>query len=76
MEPRKALLIAMKQKAGLATPAEVAVLDNTPLVIGLGLVVPRPSPSLEHWLARWGGVEGPSAYMPTPTTTKTTTRHE
>jgi hypothetical protein len=64
MDPRKTLLLEMKRKAGLATPEDIHVLDNTPLIIGDGLAALRPSASVEDWHARWNGLQSQRAYTP------------
>jgi len=56
MDPRKNLLLALKAKAGLATPEELDVLENTPVVVGEGLAVFRTAASAEHWASRWEGI--------------------
>lgn len=73
MDPRKTLLLELKQRAGLATPEELATLENIPLVAGNGLVTPRPSSTAEQWAARFAHVIaellaplGPDADKPAP----------
>ena len=64
MDPRKALLLEMKRKAGLATPAECEALDAAPVVCGNGLVAPRPARDAESWHARWSAAPGHDLFVP------------
>jgi hypothetical protein len=59
---RKTLLLEIKEKAGLATPEELDELENTPVIIGNGLVVPRRYRDDESWYRRWSGPVGPDGY--------------
>jgi hypothetical protein len=66
MDNRKLLLIEMKKAAGLATPDEIAVYENTPVIAGNGLVTYH-SADPASWLRRWEGVlVGPHALSPDP----------
>lgn len=66
MDARTTFLLEIKRKAGLATAAELEVLDNTPVILGDGLAMPRPCATVEDWQARWSGLQGPTAYAPGP----------
>ena len=50
-----AILLQMKRAAGLATPDELAALDEMPVITGNGLVTPRPPAGVAAWAARYGG---------------------
>jgi len=56
MDSRRALLIEMKRKAGLATPEECAEYDNAIIIIGEGLAVRRPAQDSDAFEARYGGL--------------------
>jgi hypothetical protein len=68
VNPRKASLIELKKKAGLATPAEIDALDNAPVVSGDdgSLVTPRPARDAASWAARWDRVPGHDLYAANP----------
>ncbi|HEX8341975.1 MAG TPA: hypothetical protein VF624_13800 [Tepidisphaeraceae bacterium] len=59
-----AILLQIKRAAGLATPTELAALDEMPVITGNGLVTPRPSADVAAWAARYGGERLLQAFVP------------
>lgn len=59
IDKRRATLLEMKRTAGLASADEIRVLDNMPVVLGKGLVVPRAARTPEEWLRRFGDITVP-----------------